>query len=138
MYTHEFKKRVRYAETDKMGYLYYGRYATLYEIGRVEWLRSIGVSYLDLEDVHGIILPVVSVESRFMKPAYYDEELTIISTLSEIPTKMINFYREILNEKGEKIHSGVVKLFFVDVKTNKRVSIPSFIKTAMEKASNQG
>jgi len=134
MFTHEFKKRVRYAETDKMGYLYYGRYATLYEIGRVEWLRNIGISYRELEDVHGVILPVLSVESRFLKPAYYDEELTIISTVNEIPTKMIIFYHEILNGKEEKIHTGIVKLFFIDIKSNKRVSLPSLIKNAMESA----
>jgi len=131
MYSFEFKKRVRYSETDKMGYLYYGKYAALYEIGRVETIRSLGISYQEMEDQLGIMLPVLSLESRFLKPAYYDEELTIISILKEMPNKMIRFEHEIKNEKGELINTGIVKLFFIDIKSNSRVSAPAFITNAL-------
>ena len=71
MYEHQHHKRVRYAETDKMGYLYYGHYAKYYEIGRVEALRSLGLSYRDMEDKLGLMLPVLSLEARYKSPAYY-------------------------------------------------------------------
>ena len=133
MYSFTYKKRVRYSETDKMGYLYYGKYASLYEIGRVETIRSLGVSYQEMEDRLGIMLPVLSLESRFLKPAYYDEELSIISILKEKPNKMICFDHQIKNQNGDLINTGIVKLFFIDVKSNKRVSCPAFINKALSK-----
>lgn len=127
MYSYKFKKRVRYSETDKMGYLYYGNYAAYYEIGRVETIRSLGISYKDLEDKYGIMLPVLSLESRYRKPVYYDEELIIKSVINELPNKMIVFHHEVLNVSHELCNVGTVKLFFVDMKLNKRISAPDFI-----------
>ncbi len=124
MYINEFKKRVRYGETDKMGYLYYGHYPKLYEIGRVEMLRELGLPYVKIEDEMNIMLPVLSVEAKYLKPAYYDEELTIKSILKEMPSKMISIHAEILNESQEVIHRALVKLFFIDMKTGKRISAP--------------
>lgn len=132
MYQFDYKKRVRYSETDKMGYLYYGNYAALYEIGRVETIRSLGISYQALEDKHGIMLPVLSLESRFKMPAKYDEELIIRTTLKDMPGKMITFYHDIINEQNVSINQAVVKLFFIDIATNKRVSVPIFIKEKLE------
>jgi len=132
MYQFDYKKRVRYSETDKMGYLYYGNYAALYEIGRVETIRSLGISYRALEDKHGIMLPVLSLESRFKMPAKYDEELIIRTTLKDMPGKMITFYHDIINEQNVSINQAVVKLFFIDIATNKRVSVPIFIKEKLE------
>jgi len=127
MFSTSVKKRVRYGETDKMGYLYYGKYANLYEIGRVEMLRDLKLPYVKLEDEMGIMLPVLSVESKFLKPAYYDEELTITSILKEMPSKLIAVHVEIHNDKKELIHKALVKLFFIDMKTNKRISAPEVL-----------
>ncbi len=132
MYSFDFHKRVRYAETDKMGYLYYGNYPKYYEIGRVETIRSLGFDYKDFEDVHGIMLPVVGLEVKYLKPAYYDDLLTIRTYLKEMPSKMITFYHEIINVKGNIINKAEVKLFFIDMTSNKRVSVPDFMTKALE------
>lgn len=127
MFVHEHKKRVRYGETDQMGYLYYGNYALLFEIGRVEAIRSLGISYKELEDKLRIMMPVLYMESRYAMPVKYDEDITIRTILKEMPTKMIEFHHEILNEEGKIAHKGIVKLFFVDMDTNKRVSTPTYL-----------
>lgn len=132
MYKHSYKQRVRYNETDKMGYLYYGNYASLYEIGRVELIRSLGLSYQKMEDELGIMLPVVSLESRFLHPAYYDEELEIYTFLDEMPSKIIKFRHEIFNEQKQLINRATVKLFFTDMKENKWISAPPIIKAALQ------
>ena len=128
MYTFSFSKRVRYAETDKMGYLYYGHYAKYYEIGRVETIRSLGFSYKEMEDTYGIMLPVLHLESRFLLPAYYDENIEIKSMLKTLPEKILVFDHELFNEENKLINRATVKLFFVDMKTNNRVSCPEFLK----------
>ena len=127
MYRHSYEKRVRYGETDQMGFLYYGNYPLLYEIGRVEAIRALGVSYKDLETKYNIMMPVLSVESRYLKPAYYDELIRIDTILSEMPSKMVNFDFEIFNPSNECIHKACVKLFFVNMITNKRVSMPQIL-----------
>lgn len=127
MYRYSIEKRVRYAETDKMGYLYYGHYAKYYEIGRVETIRSLGVSYKDLEDLHHVMLPVLKLECRYLKPAYYDELIRIDSILDEMPGKILRFHHELYNPDNELINTATVTLFFVDMKTGKRVSCPSLI-----------
>lgn len=132
MYTYDFKKRVRYAETDKMGYLYYGNYPKYYEIGRVEMLRSLGINYCDFEDVHNVMLPVVSMEIRYRMPAYYDNLLTIRTILQEMPTKLISFDFEIINPDNKIINTATVKLFFIDMKTNKRISAPKLMTSKLE------
>ncbi|MEE9438588.1 MAG: thioesterase family protein [Saprospiraceae bacterium] len=133
MWVTEFKKRVTYGETDQMGYLYYGNYAMLYEIGRVEAIRSLGITYKELEEIHKVMMPVISVESRYLGPVKYDELVTIKTTISERPSKLISFYHEIFTEEGQLVHKGTVKLFFVDMKTNKRVSTPEYVMSKLEK-----
>ena len=127
MITSDYFYRVTYADTDKMGYLYYGNYARIYEIGRVETLRQLGCTYRDLEDEHGVMLPVVSSESRYLRPALYDELLKIRTSIPVLPTKMIHFDHEIFNEAGASIHKATVKLFFVDMKTQGRISCPDWL-----------
>lgn len=127
MFVHEFKKRIRYGETDQMGYLYYGNYPQLYEIGRSEAIRDLGISYKELEEDLGVMMPVLYVESRYKGPVYYDELITIRTILKELPSKMIHFYHEIDNEAGKTIHTGQVKLFFIDMASNKRVSAPEYL-----------
>ncbi len=127
MYTHDYQKRVRYGETDQMGYLYYGRYADLYEIGRVEMLRSLGITYRKMEEEEKIMLPVAALEMRFVRPAKYDEMLTIRTTLRQMPEKDITFHVEILNENKKLVNGGTVRLVFVDMTTNKTIPAPEFL-----------
>jgi acyl-CoA thioester hydrolase len=127
MYQHEYQKRVRYSEVDKMGYLYYGNYAQLYEIGRVEWLRSLGITYREMEDDQKVMMPVVSMECKFIKPAYYDDLLTVVTTLRQMPSFSITFDVEVFNEEKKKINVGVVRLCFVDMKTSKVIEMPDFL-----------
>lgn len=135
MLTHEFQKRVRYNETDQMGYLYHAHYITYYEIGRVEMLRSLGLSYQEMEEKHRVMMPVMSVQTRYVRPARYDELLTIRTTLRHIPTQYITFHMEILNEQGKLVNGGSVKLCFVDMETNKTVAPPDFLLEAVKAAS---
>ena len=127
MYSFDFKKRVRYGETDMMGYLYYGNDAQRYEIGRVETMRSLGLTYRDLEVVYGVMMPVVHVDARYILPAKYDEELTIRTILTELPSRMIVFENEIFNEEMQMIHKAVVKLFFIEMSSGKKVSCPEYM-----------
>ncbi len=127
MYTHEYPKRVRYGETDQMGYLYYGNYAQYYEIGRVEMLRSLGLTYKEMEEEHGILMPVVHMEMRFVRPAKYDEQLTIRTQLRKLPDKYIVFHVELFNEQKKLVNGGRVRLCFVEENSNKTISAPEFL-----------
>jgi acyl-CoA thioester hydrolase len=124
MYTHRYYSRVRYAETDKMGYLYYGNYATYYEIGRVEAMREIGVSYKTLEDKLGIAMPVMSLKSKFIRPATYDDLICIQTEIRKMPDMDITFHMELFNEKDQLINYGEVKLCFIQIEFKTRVPIP--------------
>lgn len=124
MYLSETSVRVRYAETDRMGYLYHGNYAQYYELGRVEMIRSIGLSYKDLEDTVGVGMPVMMMETRYVRPALYDDLLTIKTIVKKMPIDFLRFYVEIFNESGKLISGAKVKLCFIDIKTKKRVKCP--------------
>lgn len=127
MITHSFQKRVRYGETDQMGYLYYGNYAQYHEIGRAEMIRSLGLTYKSMEEDHGVLMPVVSLQMRFVRPAHYDELLTIKTRLNKLPTYFIVFHVEIFNENMKLVHGGSVKLCFVDKKAKTTISAPAFL-----------
>lgn len=127
MYSWECTWRVRYADTDKMGYLYYGNYPILYEIGRVELMRSLGITYREMEDDFRIMMPVAFVESKYILPAGYDEALTIRTTLNDLPGRLITFNSEIFNENQVLIHKGTVKLVFVNMDNQKTMSCPDFL-----------
>ncbi len=124
MYISETTVRVRYAETDKMGYVYYGNYAQYYEVGRVEALRALGSSYKDMED-NGIMLPVFLCDMKYIKPAVYDDLLIIKTTIRQIPTVKIIFEYEIYNQKNELLNTGSTSLVFIDMATNKICHAPS-------------
>ena len=113
MYSFETKLRVRYGETDQMRYAYYGIYAQYFEVGRVELLRSLGVSYKEIEEM-GYALPVVSFNVKYKKPAYYDDELTIKTTIKELPSTKITFYYETFNENKDLLNIAEVVLVFVN------------------------
>lgn len=127
MYTSTTTHRVRYGETDQMAYLYYGNYALLYEIGRVEMLRDLGLTYANMEAEHGVMLPVMSLNQRFVRPGRYDELLTINTTLRKLPVDTITFHVEIRNEKGKLVNGGSVKLCFVDMSTGRAVPAPEYL-----------
>ena len=128
MIVRETQIRVRYSETDKMGYLYYGNYPAYYEVGRAEWLRSFGITYKEMEELHGIMMPVMSLTMRYVRPAKYDDLLTIVTTLRHFPIGTIIFYFEIFNENKKLLNGGSVKLCFVEIATNKTVPVPDYIQ----------
>ena len=118
--------RVRYGETDQMGVVYHGNYASYFEIARTEWLRNLGVTYKELEN-KGIMLPVISLFFNFIKSAKYDDVLTITVILKKKPLVKIEFDYEIYNQKIEKISVGNSVLAFMDMKTNKPLRCPNYI-----------
>ena len=112
MYQHDIKIRVRYADTDQMGYVYYGNYAAYYEAARVESLRALGLTYRELEE-NGVMMPVLECQSKFIAPALYDELLTIRTIIDDRPMVRIKFRYEIYNEAEKLIHTGDTLLAFV-------------------------
>ena len=128
MFTFKTQIRVHYALTDQMGVVYHGHYAQFYEIGRTEALRSLGLTYKEVEAL-GVIMPVTEIHSRFLRPALYDDLITVITTVKELPVHhKITFHSEIYNEKNELLNVGDVSLYFVDSKTMKRCEMPLQIK----------
>ena len=132
MLEHTTQVRVRYSETDKMGYLYYGHYPKYYEIGRVELLRDLKLRYRDLEDIHQIMMPVMSLNMRYVRPAHYDDLLTVKTVIRHLPTSTITFHIEVFNEEQKLVNGGMVKLCFVDKKTNKSIPAPRILLEKME------
>lgn len=127
MYSHSSTYRVRYADVDQMGYMYYGNYSRLYEIGRVEALRALGVRYKEMED-SGIWMPVYENNSRYLKPAVYDDLLEITCKLETMPSTRIVFVCEIRNEEGVLLHIGKTTLVFLDGSTRKIMPCPLTIR----------
>ena len=105
--------RVRYVEVDQSGFVYNGNYATYYEVGRTEALRQMGHTYKEMED-SGIVMPLMNQYTKFYKPAIYDDLLTIVTTIPEIPKVKTRFEYEIFNEKGEKLNDGYNELAFLN------------------------
>ena len=124
MYSHSTKIRVRYGETDQMGYMYYGNYAQYYEVGRVEMLRNLGMSYSDME-AEGIMMPVLELNCKYIKPALYDQEITIKTIIRKLPGVRIFFEYELYNEAQELINIGSTTLVFVDMKKKKPTNPPA-------------
>jgi len=128
MYEHSTTVRVRYAETDRMDVVYYGNYAMYFEIGRVEAIRHLGVSYKDIEDM-GIILPVVELSIKYLRPAKYDDLITIKSQIKTLPTDhKIIFDQEVYNEAGKLLTVGQVKLYFMNASMNNKIEMPAHMK----------
>jgi acyl-CoA thioester hydrolase len=125
MYTHSTKIRVRYSETDQMGYVYNGNYAQYYEVGRVEMLRSLGMTYGKMEET-GIMLPLLELKCKFIKPALYDQEITIKTYMKELPGVRMLFDYELFNEKEELINIGATTLVFFDMVKKKPCPPPGY------------
>jgi len=123
---HSSSFRVRYGETDQMGVVYHGNYAQYFEIGRTEWLRSMGITYKTMEK-NGVMMPVISICSQFKKSAFYDEVLTVKTILKKKPGVKIEFDFEITNEKDEIITLGNVILTFINMKSNRPMRCPDYL-----------
>ncbi len=135
MRTFESKLRVRYAETDRMGYCYYGNFAAYFEVARVEALRELGVSYRDLED-DGIILPVLEYQIKYFKPAYYDEELRIETVIEALKGPRIYFSYKTYNEKNEVLNAATTTLVFASFETKRPINPPTDLLQMIEAAAN--
>ena len=123
---HQTTIKVRYAETDQMGVVYHGNYAQYLELGRLEWLSALGISYKEME-ANDVMLPVVSLNINYKKPACYDDILTVSTTLVQLPTASIEFDYEIRNSSGELLTTANTKLVFVNKKSNFPVRCPHYI-----------
>ena len=122
----EFKVRIRYAETDQMGVVYHGNYAQYFEMGRVEWLRNLGLSYKVMEE-NGIMLPVVSLTMNYKKPARYDDLIRVKTIFKSQTSVKIEFDYEIFNEKDELLTTGTSMLVFVDMKSGRPTLPPRYV-----------
>ncbi|WP_196891452.1 acyl-CoA thioesterase [Aureivirga marina] len=125
MITHQTQIRVRYGETDQMSYVYHGNYAEYFEIGRIEWLRNLGISYKAMEE-SGVMLPVLDLNIKYLKPARYDDLLTLKTTLAKLPTAKIEYKYELFNENKELLTTGSTTLVFIDMKKNRPIKAPDY------------
>ncbi len=124
MYEHSTRVRIRYAETDQMDIVYYGNYAQYFEVGRAESIRELGFTYKNMEEM-GIRMPVVEMEAKFLRPAHYDDLITIKTILKELPVgHSISYYHEVYNENNKLLTTGKVTLFFINSHTGKRTVLP--------------
>ncbi|GAA4818427.1 thioesterase family protein [Litoribaculum gwangyangense] len=127
----EIQIRVRYGETDQMGVVYHGNYTLYLEMGRIEWLRKLGISYKSMEE-NGIMLPVVSLTINYKKSAGYDDLIHVKTQLKNIPTAKIEFDYEITNELGEILTTASTTLVFIEMKTKRPIKAPDYILKALE------
>jgi acyl-CoA thioester hydrolase len=131
MFEHQIKFRVLYSDTDKMGYMYYGQYAKYLEMGRVEALRSLGLSYKSMED-SGVMMPVLELNTKYIKPLFYDDEITLVTKVVKMPDTRIYFKYELLNPARKLATVAETTLVFVDCSTGKPCLIPANFKSKIE------
>lgn len=128
--------RSRYGETDKMGYVYYGRYLEYFETARTEMIRSFGLSYRELED-HGIMLPVIHSEIMYKEPIYYDELMEIEVLVFDVPAVRLDTYYRIWTADRARMHTlGRVTLVFTDLNTRRPIRCPKNFVDSMMNTSN--
>jgi len=133
MFVTETQIRIHYALTDQMGVVYYGHYAQFYEIGRTEAIRQIGYTYKEIEAL-GIIMPVVEIHSKFLRPAKYDDLITVKTTLREMPVNhKIIFYAEIFNEQDKLLNTGEVVLYFLNAESMQRCTMPEQLREKLSR-----
>jgi acyl-CoA thioester hydrolase len=124
MFTSETHLRVRYAETDQMHVVYHGNYAQYFEVARAESIRQLGFTYGDMESM-GVIMPIIELHTKFLRPAHYDDLLTIKVILKEFPVDhRIEFHHEVYNENKKLLTLGRVVLYFIDARTREKTVIP--------------
>lgn len=130
MFSQETSFRVRYGETDQMGYVYYGDYAEYFEVGRVEALRGLGFPYKRLEE-EGVMLPVHDLHVKYHQPARYDDLITVRTTISTMPSVRIVFTYELRNEAGVLLTEASTTLVFVDRTTMRPCRAPEALLAAL-------
>lgn len=124
--------RVRYAETDQMNVVYHGNYAQYFEVARAEAIREMGLTYKEMEET-GIVMPIVELHTKFLRPAHYDDLLTIRTELRELPADhRIEFHHEVYNDSGKLLTIGRVVLYFLDAVTKARAQMPLQLKQHLE------
>jgi len=125
------KIRVRYGETDRMGIVNNAVYPSYYEVGRTMMFREMGFPYKQMEE-DGVLIPLSDLYVKFHFPAYYDEELTLVTMLKEMPAARIRFDYEVYNSKGKLINSGYSIQAFINSKTRRPMRVPQSIKKLLE------
>ena len=136
MYVSETQIRVRYAETDQMGFVYYGNYATYYEVGRTEALRQLGTTYQKLEE-SGVMMPVVDLKVQYIKPARYDDLLTIKTIVTDIPKSKMQFLYEVYNEEGVLLNKGETLLVFISAERMRGTRCPQWMQDYIQEAFDE-
>ncbi|MFT4771852.1 MAG: acyl-CoA thioester hydrolase [Cryomorphaceae bacterium] len=129
--THSTTFRVRYSETDRMGYMYYGNYAAWFEVGRVELLRSLGLTYRKMED-EGVILPVRDFTVRYFKPVKYDDEVYLKTTLTDLSGAKITFDFVLEDADGDKLCTSTIVLVFCDKISGRPTRAPEKLVNALD------
>ena len=132
----ETNLRVRYSEVDPSGFVYNGHYAAFYEVARTASIRSMGMSYKEIEE-RGIVMPLIYQNMRFYSPAFYDDLLTIKVKITEMPTARITFQYEIYNEAGKKLNTGENALAFIDKTTQRPLRAPDWFIEVLQKEVNR-
>ena len=128
MFEASHQVRVRYAETDQMNVVYHGNYTQYFEVARAESIRQLGFTYKDMEAM-GIVMPIVEWHAKFIRPAHYDDLLTIKTILKELPTDhRIEFLHEVYNEAGKLLTTGRAVLYFVNSKTMTKTNMPDELR----------
>ena len=128
MYESTTQLRVRYAETDQMNVVYYGNYAQYFEVGRVESIRQLGYTYKDME-TSGVIMPVVEMHIRYLRPATYDDLITVKTTIRELTDNhRCEFFQDVYNEQGKLLAAGRVVLYYLEAGTRQKTIIPPALK----------
>ena len=136
MFQSEVQIRVRYSETDQMGYVYYGNFAAYYEVARTEAFRNLGISYKEMEQ-EGVMMPVLEMRTKYMRPARYDDLLTIKVQVKNKPQgTRITFHYEVFNEGEELLNVGDTTLVFVDMKTGRPIALPPSVVASLDSYYN--
>ena len=132
MFTSETKVRVRYAETDQMGVVYHSNFFPYFEAARAESIRELGFTYADMEKM-GVIMPVVDVHCRYLRPARYDDLLNVRTTLKELPLQhKIEFHHDVFNEKEEHLVTARITLYFVEAGSMKKTVMPRQLQEKLQ------
>jgi acyl-CoA thioester hydrolase len=132
MFITETQIRVRYAETDQMNVVYYGNYAQYFEVARAESIRKLGFTYREMEAL-GVIMPVVEMQTKYLRPAHYDDLLNIKTILRELPIDhRISFEHEVYNQEKKLLTLGKVILYFVRMGSFEKSSMPQNLRSVLE------
>lgn len=132
MFESEVEIRVRYAETDQMGYVYHGNYAAYFEVTRTEVFRRLGIEYKEMEAT-GTMMPVLELKTKFIRPAKYDDLLVIKLLLKHRPHgSRIKFEYEVYNEAGTLLTLGETIMVFVNMKTGRPTEVPALIQQKLD------